>query len=65
MLGDRILVAPVFSLDGKQDFYLPEGNWVHLLTKEPAQGNQWHTGTFDYFSLPLYVREGDPLLKVI
>ena len=65
MLGDRILVAPVFSSDGKQDFYLPEGNWVHLLTKEPAQGNQWHTGTFDYFSLPLYVREGDPLLKVI
>ena len=65
MLGDRILVAPVSSSDGKQDFYLPEGNWVHLLTKEPAQGNQWHTGTFDYFSLPLYVREGDPLLKVI
>ena len=25
MLGDRILVAPVFSSDGKQDFYLPEG----------------------------------------
>ena len=64
MLGDRILVSPVFSEDGRQKFYLPEGSWVHLLSKEKAEGGKWHEGTYDYFSLPLYVREGDPLLEV-
>ena len=28
MLGSRILVSPVFSEDGRQRFYLPEGNWA-------------------------------------
>lgn len=59
MLGDKILVAPVFSEDGHQNFYLPEGKWVHLLTGEIAEGGKWHEGVYDYFSLPLYVREGE------
>ena len=36
MLGSRILVAPVFSPDGRQRFYLPEGSWQHLLSGEKA-----------------------------
>ncbi len=64
MLGDRLLVSPVFSEDGVQKFYLPEGKWIHLLTKEPAQGGRWHEGRYDYFSLPLYVREGDELCGI-
>lgn len=59
MLGDKILVAPVFSEDGHQDFYLPEGKWVHLLTGEKIEGGKWHEGIYDYFSLPLYVRENE------
>ena len=54
-------VSPVFSEDGKQRFYLPEGKWVHLLDGTMAEGGKWMEGTYDYFSLPLYVREGDPL----
>lgn len=65
MLGSRILVAPVFSPDGRQRFYLPEGSWQHLLSGEKAVGGRWLEGTYDYFSLPLYVREGDPLLDVV
>ena len=65
MLGSRILVAPVFSPDGRQRFYLPEGSWQHLLSGEKAAGGRWLEGTYDYFSLPLYVREGDPLLDVV
>ena len=65
MLGSRILVSPVFSEDGRQRFYLPEGNWVHLISREPAQGGRWMEGRYDYFSLPLYVREGDPLLEMV
>ena len=62
MLGSRIPVSPVFSEDGRQKFYLPEGKWIHLLSKEEAEGGKWHEGVYDYFSLPLYVRENDPIL---
>ena len=64
MLGDRLLAAPVFSPDGWQSFYLPEGSWVHLLTGEKLSGEKWYRKQFDYFSLPLYVREKDPLLEM-
>ena len=62
MLGDRLLVAPVFSPDGRQSWYLPEGRWVHLLDGTALSGGRWCEETWDYFDLPLYVREGDPLL---
>ncbi len=69
MLGDRILVAPVFSEDGKCTYYLPaltgDEKWVHLLSKEARDGGRWHKGQFDYFSLPLFVREKDPLLDLV
>ena len=64
MLGNRLLVAPVFSPDGWQSFYLPEGDWVHLLSGQKLSGGRWHREQYDYFSLPLYVREGDPLLEL-
>ena len=57
MLGDAILVAPVFSADGHADYYLPAGRWTHLLTGETAQTPGWHRGVYDFFSLPVYVRE--------
>lgn len=56
MLGDCLLVAPVFSEDGVVDFYLPQGRWTHLLTGEALDGGRWYRKQFDYFSLPLYVR---------
>ena len=65
MLGDRLLVAPVFSPDGWQQFYLPEGTWVHLLTGQKREGGRWHREQYDYFSLPLYLREGDPLAELV
>ena len=56
MLGDALLVAPVFSEEGEVDFYLPEGQWTHLLNGEVLSGGGWRKGRFDYFSLPLFVR---------
>src|SRR5215211_3327058 len=32
MLGDSLLVAPVFSYDGSVSYYVPEGKWTNLLT---------------------------------
>ena len=56
MLGDALLVAPVFSKDGAVDVYLPPGRWTHLLSGVEKSGG-WHNEVYDAFGLPLYVRE--------
>lgn len=55
MLGDSLLVAPIFSDDGNVTYYLPEGDWQNLLTKEKSTGGKWCCETHNYFSLPLWV----------
>lgn len=57
MLGSSLLVAPVFREDGVGEYYLPEGKWTHLLSGEEREGGRWYRETYDYFSLPLFVRE--------
>lgn len=61
LLGDRLLVAPVFRADGRADFYLPEGTWTHALTGERLSGPRWHQGRYGFDSLPLFVRPGTVL----
>ena len=61
MLGDAVMVAPVFREDGVCDFYLPAGKWTHLLTGETVEGGRWQRGQYDFFSLPVFVRENSIL----
>jgi alpha-D-xyloside xylohydrolase len=56
MLGPALLVAPIFSSDGAAEYYLPAGEWRHLLTGEKVEGPGWRREKYDYFSLPLWVR---------
>lgn len=58
MLGDSLLVAPIFKESGEVEYYVPEGKWVNLLTKKTVYGGKWQKETHDYFSLPLLVRPG-------
>ncbi|WP_095174984.1 MULTISPECIES: alpha-xylosidase [Blautia] len=58
MLGDSLLVAPVFKESGEVEYYLPKGNWVNLLTGNSYMGGGWQKETYDYFTLPLLVRSG-------
>lgn len=57
MLGDSILVAPIFNSDGVADFYLPHGKWTSLITGEKVDGGSWRSEKHGYLSLPLYLRE--------
>lgn len=57
MLGDSLLVAPVFKESGDVEYYLPDGKWVNLLSDKVMAGGSWKKETFDYFSLPVLVRE--------
>ncbi|MBQ6707941.1 MAG: alpha-xylosidase [Clostridia bacterium] len=57
MLGDSLMVAPVFTKNGDVTYYLPEGEWTHLLGNETRIGGKWQKENYDFFSLPLFVRE--------
>lgn len=57
MLGDNLLVAPVFSKEGDVVYYLPEGRWTHLLDNSVKLGGRWMREKYDFFSLPLLARE--------
>ncbi|MGI6017312.1 MAG: alpha-xylosidase [Marvinbryantia sp.] len=57
MFGDALLVAPVLREDSMAEYYLPEGCWTHLLSGDVKEGGRWYRDTYDYFSLPLFVRE--------
>ena len=57
MLGDSLLVAPVFNEEGICDFYLPEGGtWTDIQTGEQLSGGSWYTKKYDYFGMPLYAK---------
>ena len=57
MLGDHLLVAPIFDESGEVSYYLPEGTWTNYLTGEVAEGGCWREEEHDYLSIPLWVRE--------
>lgn len=57
MLGKDILVAPIFNPESIANYYLPEGKWTHLISGELKEGGTWYKETYDYFSLPVFVKE--------
>lgn len=62
MLGDSLLVAPVFREDGVCEFYLPgSGTWTDIQTGEELAGGNWYTRTYDYFGMPLFAKPNSVL----
>lgn len=56
MLGQQLLVAPVFTHDGTVDYYLPAGRWTNFLTGAEVEGGRWVREQHGFMSLPLMVR---------
>jgi alpha-D-xyloside xylohydrolase len=61
MLGEALLVAPVFSHDGAVSYYLPEGCWTNYFTGEVMIGPRWVRETHGFMSVPLMVRPNSVL----
>ncbi len=61
MMGESLLVAPVFHADSHVDYYLPDGLWTSLLDGRKVQGGRWQKETHAFLSLPLMVRPGTVL----
>ncbi len=58
MLGDSLLVAPIFNDKSMAEYYLPEGTWTSLLSGDVKEGGKWYKEEHGYCSIPLYAREG-------
>lgn len=57
MLGENLLIAPIFNNQGVAEFYLPEGKWTHILTGKIYDGKTWYLETHDYMTLPFFAKE--------
>lgn len=57
MLGDNLLVAPVFNDRSQAEFYLPKGRWTNFFTGEETCGGTWITRDCGYLDIPLMVKE--------
>lgn len=58
ILGDSLLVAPIFNDEGLAHYYLPQGRWTNFLTGEVKPGGCWYKENHGYLSIPLLVKEG-------
>jgi alpha-D-xyloside xylohydrolase len=65
MLGDNLLVAPVFSRDGEVSFYVPfskdssGAKWRSYFDREKTyEAGRWYTETHGFDTLPLLIRPG-------
>lgn len=57
MLGDNLLVAPIFNDQSMAEYYLPKGTWTNLFTGEIKEGGCWINEKHSYLSIPLMVKE--------
>ncbi len=58
LLGDALLVAPIFDPSGLRRVYLPAGGWTDWWTGERFEGGRWIEVQADLATLPLWQREG-------
>ena len=74
MLGDSLLVAPVFAgEEGEVTYYVPEGTWTRFVFSDDdaagaragqeatVTGPRWVTEQHDFTSLPVLIRPGTVL----
>ena len=57
MMGDNLLVAPIFNDQSIAEYYLPEGTWTDFFTGEAKCGGKWYKEECGYLSIPLMVKE--------
>ena len=57
MLGDSLLVAPIFNDESKAIYYLPEGTWTQYLTGEVKEGGKWYEESCGYLNIPVFAKE--------
>jgi alpha-D-xyloside xylohydrolase len=67
MVGDSMLVAPLFMGQTSREVFLPKGNWYDFETGECFDGGQVINISAGLDKLPIFVREGGiiPMMPVL
>jgi alpha-D-xyloside xylohydrolase len=63
MLGDNLLIAPVFNENKTCEYYLPSGVFTHLISGKKRAGGRFYSESIDYFDIPIYVKENSIIIK--
>lgn len=58
LMGDEVLVAPVYREDGRRSVYLPMGIWTNWRTNEMLRGRQTIEITASSDELPMFAKNG-------
>lgn len=58
LLGEHLLVAPIFDTSGHRRVYLPGGRWEDWWTGEVVDGGRWLTVEAALDRVPLWIRDG-------
>lgn len=58
MMGDYLLVAPMFAGEKSREVYLPQGKWFDFYTGKEVGSNQIITITPSLDKIPLFVKDG-------
>ncbi len=61
MVGDRMMVVPLFDGEPSRKVVLPRGNWHDFWTGEPVDGGQTVSVAASYERIPVYVKAGSVL----
>lgn len=67
MMGDSMLVAPVFVGETGRRVYLPEGGWYSFWTHELYEGGRYYEIQAELEQIPVFIKEGSllPLAKPV
>jgi alpha-D-xyloside xylohydrolase len=58
MMGENLLLAPVFDPDGYVEVYLPPGRWVDYWSGDTYEGGQTLSLRVDLDEMPVFLRAG-------
>jgi len=58
MMGDRILVAPLFAGEASREVTLPPGAWHDFWTGEPFEGGRSFSISSEHQNIPVFVKTG-------
>ncbi|HEY5586396.1 MAG TPA: TIM-barrel domain-containing protein [Ruminiclostridium sp.] len=67
MMGDSMLIAPIFTGQTGRKVYLPEGGWYCFWTHEWYEGGRYYEIKAELEIIPVYIKEGSllPLAKSV
>jgi len=60
--GDSMMVAPIMNSEGIRDIYLPEGEWIHMFSRQQYKGGFWlYNQKIPLDEIPVFIKAGSEI----